>query len=79
MPSSLPFSSQSRGSRLAVLDCGRVESQPSVDFDPDLPGQETVGACLLDNTRNPLQRYVCPQLSWLDIPVRTSLKTKSVP
>ena len=71
IPSSLPFSSQSRRSRLAVLEFGRVESPPSVDFDPDVPCQETEGACLLNNTRNPLQRHVCPQLSWHDISVGT--------
>ena len=58
MPSSLPVSFRSRGSRFAVLEYERVESPPSVDFDPDTPSQEIVGACLLELTRNPLRRHV---------------------
>ena len=54
-----------RDHAFAVLGYGRVESPPSVTFDPDTPSQETVGACLLElNTRNPPRRHVCPQLGW---------------
>ena len=53
-PSPLSFSFRAKGSRTVVLESVRVESPPSVDFDPDMPSQETVGACLLVLTRNPV-------------------------
>ena len=72
-----PF--QAMGSRPAALESGRVESPPSVDFDPVVPSQKTVGAYLLKLTHeaferiiplgleNPLmfpRQHACPELRW---------------
>ena len=51
--------SQSMGSRLAVLEYGRVESPPSVNFDPDIPSQETADACLWELTHGILLEDTC--------------------
>ena len=53
IPSPLSFSCRARGSRPVVL-----ESPPSVDFDPDMPSQETVGACLLVLTHDTLESII---------------------
>ena len=70
MPSPLPFSPLSRerlnlvypfqamGSRPAPLESGRAESPPSVDFDPDVPGQETLGACVLKLTHEAFENIL---------------------
>ena len=54
-----------RSRALPFWNYERVESPPSVNFDPD------VGACLLELTRNSPRRHVCPQLSWRDMSVGT--------
>ena len=59
MPSSLPFSFKSMGLFLTVLEHGRVESPPSVNFDPDIPSQETLGACLWEMTHGILLDDAC--------------------
>ena len=53
------------GSRVNAGDHGlpfwnmdEFESPPSVDFDPDIPSQETVGACLLVLTHEPLENII---------------------